>query len=318
MLARRISALFFLSLLGNGDAAAASLEPPKVGRLGEFLPAKPPPPPRVTPDEAPRLGLPAGTPRAIADIVAKVRHLEPADRQTLASEFPELKSIINPESNDPAPSTKIEDLTNGAERERSSILKQADELRDKLFISGYHHEVTKAIDDQRDAALSLVSQAINDIPPDLILTPKILMRFLMKRVNTLAAPEAKAAEPRYIFEIGSGKLSLPGEASLGSIAKIKLGEVDVCKIVGRLAELGIGAGVLCTTVTDCAKDVASAKSYLSNHLQHDKKIDVISKGGKEPSSYQHDAAVNELRRIKRAEIEGECLYLLTLYPWLNC
>jgi hypothetical protein len=291
-----------LSVLGNGDAAAAEFEAPRAGGVEEFLPARPPPPPRITPPEAASLGLPAGTPRAIADIWTEVRSLEPADRQTLASEFPQLKSIINPESNDPPPSTTAEDLAKVAATGGASISRRVDELRDNRFLSEYHDEITKVIDDQRRIALSLVSKAVNDIPTDLILTPKILKRFLIERINTLTGSDTKAADdPRYIFEIFSCKLILPRERRITSNAKVRLGGVKLGAIVNRLILLGVGAGVLCTTVTDCAKKVAEAKSYLNEHLENDEQIDVISKGGKEASLYQHNAALDALRRNHAAE-----------------
>jgi len=123
MLARRICAVLLLYLLGTGGAAAASLEVSGVRGLDNSLPEQLPPPSRVTPDKTPGLGLPAGTPRAIADIVTAARSLDSADRQTLAAEFPELKSIINWESNDPAPS---KELANVASTKRSAILDRAD------------------------------------------------------------------------------------------------------------------------------------------------------------------------------------------------
>jgi hypothetical protein len=184
MVARRVCALFFLFALGNGDAAAAEFEAPRVGGAEGFLPARPSPPPRITPAEAKSLGLPAGTPRAIADIWTEVRTLERADRQTLASEFPQLKSIINPETNNPAPRTTAEDLAKVADTERSAISQRADELRFDRSLSGYRDEVRKVIDDKRHAALSLVSQAIDDIPSDLILKPMILKEFLKTRITT--------------------------------------------------------------------------------------------------------------------------------------
>ena len=161
-------------------------------------------------------------------------------------------------------------------------------------MSNNREALTTAIDDQRRTALSLVDQAINDIPQNLVLTPEILRTFLIDRVNTLARSGTKAAAPRYIFDIGECKfiLSTSAEVNLGSEAQIKVKEVDVCKIIAWLVTSGASAGILCTTITDCTKKVASAKSYLVKQVQ---KIDVIIKG-KEVKSDTYSANKSDQRR----------------------
>ena len=255
MLAQRVYAILLLYLLGIGGAAAASLEVPEVRGLDKSLSGQLPPPSPVTPDKIPGLGIPAGTPSAIVDIVTAGRNLDPIDRQTLAAEFPELSSIINWNGNDPAPS---KELANVASTERSAILDLADELlRDERLVS---------------TALSLIGQAINDIPPTLVLTFENLRSFLIKKVNALARSGTKAAEAQYTFDPDSCELKLPAskkiQKQVGPI-KLKLTKVHVCKIINWLVT---PTGVVCITLIDCATKV---KSYLSKRLHGYKKIDIV-------------------------------------------
>jgi hypothetical protein len=237
------------------------------------------PPPRVTPDEVLGLGLPAGTPRAIADIVTEVRDLGRADRQILASEFPALKSIINPDSNDRTPNTTVDELAKVANSLRSSISQRADELKSNRAKSAA-------------AALSLVSRAIEAIPPDALLTQETLENYLKNRIDTLAGAEAKTDAPRYTLDIVSGKLTLPFEQSVGSSFKVKVGEVNVYKIVTRLVKLAAEYGLIClaisstapSPITDCFEKIAEAMSDLVSWLHHDPAIQTIIEGGEAASA----------------------------------
>jgi hypothetical protein len=276
-------------LVGAATNAASLVFLPGEGI--KVLPPRPPqvtpgevpgrlPPPPVGPNEVPGLGLPAGTPRAIADIVTEVRDLKPADRQILASEFPALKSIINPDSNDRTPNTTVDELAKVANAWRSPISQRAEELKsNRAKLSA--------------AALSLVRRAVEAIPPeaippDALLTQETLASFLKNRIDTLAGAEAKADTPRYTLDIVSGKLTLPFEQSVGSSFKVKVGEVNVYKIVTRLVKLATEYGLICLAISsvhaDCFEKIAEAMSDLVYWLHHDPTIQTIIEGGEAASA----------------------------------